>query len=314
MSEVALISPEEKEQLLLLNEPQTAYPEDQTVLTLFEQRVREKPEQIAVVCRDEQLSYRELNRRANQLARALRKRGVRRGKFVALLLERSVEMAAVILGVIKAGGAYVPIEPSDPQARIDDLLRDSGARVLVTQQSPTNVPAGFTGDVIELDSFVWEAEEDSDLPIAVRPYDLIYLIYTSGSTGKPKGVMVEHRNVVQLLFHEQPYYLFAPNETWGMFHSYCFDVSVWEMFGAWLHGGKLVMIPSEVMRTHTHAGLAPKGTSHPALSDTVCFAALSAAEMMRADHDLALRRIILLGKPWLRFRLKAWKANIHRLS
>ena len=310
LKEIEWVSNQMKEQLLLLNEPQTAYPEDQTVLTLFEQRVREKPEQIAVVCGDEQLSYRELNRRANQLARALRKRGIRRGKFVALLLERSVEMAAVILGVIKAGGAYVPIEPSDPPARIDDLLRDSGARVLVTQQSPTNVPAGFTGDVLELDSFVWEAEEDSDLPIAVRPDDLIYLIYTSGSTGKPKGVMVEHRNVVQLLFHEQPYYLFAPNETWGMFHSYCFDVSVWEMFGAWLHGGKLVMIPSEVMRDPSRMlDLLRKEQVTQLCQTPSAFAALSAAEMMRADHDLALRRIILAGEALAPIQLKAWKAK-----
>src|SRR5690606_28295311 len=153
--------------------------------------------------------------------------GVGRGSMVALMVNRSIERIVGIFGVIKAGGTYVPIEPSYPEARIEYILQDSGARVLLTQPG-VSVPDAYTGQVLWLDDPQIYQGEATNVPRVTQPEDLIYLIYTSGSTGTPKGVMVEHQNLVRLWFYEGSRFRFSEGEVWGMFHSYCFDVSVWE--------------------------------------------------------------------------------------
>ncbi|MFC4547674.1 condensation domain-containing protein, partial [Paenactinomyces guangxiensis] len=201
LSEIELVTETEKQQLLVeFNDTEANYPRGKNIHQLFEGQVRKTPDHMAVVFGEERLTYRELNERANQLARALREKGIRRNEFVGLLVERSVEMIVGILGILKAGGAYVPIDPAYPSDRIRYMLEDSGARWLLVQQQ-VKVPSGYTGEILAIDNRELYRGEGSDVETVNTPHDLIYMIYTSGSTGKPKGVMVEHRNVVRLLFN-----------------------------------------------------------------------------------------------------------------
>ncbi len=174
------------------NDTATEYPQDQTVIDLFEKQVRKTPDNIAVVFEDTQLTYRELNEKANQLARKLRKLGVKPDDFVAMLTERSLEMIVGIYGILKAGGAYVPMDPTYPEERIRYMLGDCKPKAVLTYRAEikTDIPR------IDLaDSQVWTGAP-RNLPHVNKPEDLAYCIYTSGTTGKPKGVLVKQQNVV----------------------------------------------------------------------------------------------------------------------
>ena len=198
---------------------------------------------IAVVFEDKSLTYGELNQKANQLAKKLRRgAAIKNDSIVAVILDRSTEMIIAALGILKAGGAYLPVDPEYPQERIDFTLEDSGVKVLLTQKDLKD-KIQFKYDTLALDDES-AYETDGSNPEAInRPQDLAYIIYTSGTTGRPKGVMVEHKNVVRLLFNERMQFDFNENDVWTMFHSFCFDFSVWEMYGALLYGGKLIVIP-----------------------------------------------------------------------
>src|SRR5206468_84908 len=164
----------------------------------FERQAADAPDAVGLICRDHQLTYRELNARANQLARYLRKLGVGPDVLVAIFVDRSIEMVVGLLGILKAGGAYVPLDPAYPAERIAFMLEDSKATAIVTQQHLlSRLPNHNTKVVcVDSDSRVIARENEENLHSGVHPHNLAYVIYTSGSTGKPKGVMVEHRNVV----------------------------------------------------------------------------------------------------------------------
>ncbi|KPV55184.1 hypothetical protein QJ48_34555, partial [Paenibacillus sp. A3] len=168
------------------------YPREQSIGALFEEQAARTPEQTAVVCEDAKLTYRELNERANRLARTLRAAGVGRDEPVAIMAERSVEMVVGVLAILKAGGAYVPVDPDYPEERIRYLLDDSGAKLLLAQR-PDLVRVDFAGTVVDLSDDGAYHDDASNLGLVSGPGDLAYMIYTSGTTGKPKGVMVEHR-------------------------------------------------------------------------------------------------------------------------
>ncbi|HZF13819.1 MAG TPA: amino acid adenylation domain-containing protein, partial [Thermoanaerobaculia bacterium] len=193
----------------------------------FEAQVDRAPDAVAVVAEGERLTYGELDRQANRLARHLRSAGVRPGDRVALSLERSAGMVAAILGVLKAGAAYVPLDPAHPAERIAFAREDSGAALLVTE---TDLEAA-------------RRESAQRFAVPVDPSFPAYVIYTSGSTGKPKGVVVSHANVDRLFTATDRWFGFGPGDTWTLFHSYAFDFSVWEIWGALLHGGRLVVVP-----------------------------------------------------------------------
>ncbi|MEU6231853.1 amino acid adenylation domain-containing protein [Kitasatospora sp. NPDC047058] len=219
----------------------------------FEERVREAPDAVAVRSGDVELSYAELNARANRLARYLRVLGVKRESLVALCLPRSEWLVVCALAVLKAGGAYVPVDPSAPAERLAHVLADSAPRVLLVDGAP---PEGLdTGAAVVVDvtgdAGRWEGLPEGDLfPAAgASPADLAYIIYTSGSTGLPKGVMVEHRNVARLFTATREQFGFGADDVWTLFHSFAFDFSVWEMWGALLHGGRVVVVPQEVARS-----------------------------------------------------------------
>ena len=177
----------------------------------------------------------------------MRNNGVKSDVIVGMLVDRSIEMIIGILAILKAGGAYLPIDPDYPMDRIDFTLEDSGTNILLTTNNLVN-GIKFDKEIISLDDNSLYQGDCSNLENINNFSDLSYIIYTSGTTGRPKGVMIEHRNVVRLLFNDKCLFDFDSNDIWTMFHSYCFDFSVWEMYGALLYGGKLVVIPKMIAR------------------------------------------------------------------
>ncbi len=217
----------------------------------FEAQVHNSPDAIALKCGNESFTYDELNQRANKLARHLRTLGVGPEIPVALCLERSLEMIIGILGVLKAGGAYVPIDLAYPKERLKFMLDDCKAPVLLTQDSLRAALPPHTAKVFCLDSD-WETISDEsaeNLTGEISGENIAYIIYTSGSTGKPKGCLVTHRNVIRLFTQTEHWYGFNAADVWTLFHSYAFDFSVWEIWGALLYGGKLVVVPYLVSRS-----------------------------------------------------------------
>jgi amino acid adenylation domain-containing protein len=217
---------------------------------IIAEQAAKSPGARAVTCGTESLTFAELETRANQLAHHLRSLGVGPDRLVALCMSRSLEMIVGILGILKAGGAYLPIDPTYPAERIAYLLEDSGSSVLLTDGTLSSLPAGAvttvwtTRDQARIQSWPTEAPL-----VHVRPQHLMYCIYTSGSTGKPKGTLVTHANVARLLTSTQHLFEFGPQDVWTLFHSFAFDFSVWEIFGALAYGGRLVIVPFMTSRS-----------------------------------------------------------------
>ncbi|HEY3570033.1 MAG TPA: amino acid adenylation domain-containing protein [Thermoanaerobaculia bacterium] len=243
LSELPLLSADESAQLLAWNRAVPAAREA-SLTALFEAQVARAPEAPAVSFAGETLSYCELDRRANRLARRLRRLGVGPEARVGVLLERSLELVVALLGILKAGGAYVPLDPAAPEERLAFLCADAGLQALVTDGREALPPAAA---VVRLGE---EAGEDGvPLEPLAGPDHLCYVIYTSGSTGRPKGVLVRHGSVARLLSATQAWMGFGPEDVWTLFHSCSFDFSVWELWGALAYGGRLVVVPYWVSRS-----------------------------------------------------------------
>ena len=212
---------------------------------LISSQVERSPAAVALVFENQPVTYLELDHRSNQLAHYLRRLGVGPEVLVAVFMERSVEMVVGLLAVLKAGGAYVPIDPAYPAERVALILEDTAAPVLLTEQSLLPALPPHSARIVCPDEEREEITRESAerLDNSVDPGNLAYIIYTSGSTGKPKGVMVTHRNVLRLFAATQDCFAFNGQDVWTLFHSYAFDFSVWEMWGALLHGGRLVIVP-----------------------------------------------------------------------
>jgi amino acid adenylation domain-containing protein len=241
----ATITEEEHQLLKAWNATSTDYPRDKSIVTVFEQQVALSPTSIAVECGDEKLSYQELNERANRLARHLQRLGVQKEEFVACCFERSTELVVAILGALKAGAAYAPLDPSVPKERLEYMLKDAGARVMLTQKRLIDRGLSkLTVPMVALDEPTGpeQCESLENLERAPGPEDLAYVIYTSGSTGTPKGVMVEQRSVIRLVKNTN-YCCFGPGEVFLHFAPISFDASTFEIWGALLNGGRLVIMP-----------------------------------------------------------------------
>ncbi len=221
----------------------TVYPREKTVAALFESAVRQHAAQVAVVCGKSALSYDELNRKANRLANRLIEMGVGPETMVGLCVERSAELIVALVAILKAGGAYVPFDASYPRERLEFMIADTNTHVMVTQKSLLPV-AGANHSVKTLlvdEEFVGSDENPGSRGTATN---LAYVMYTSGSTGRPKGVLVENRAIVRLVFNTN-FCSFGPQEAFLQFAPISFDASTLEIWGALLHGGKLVVMPQQ---------------------------------------------------------------------
>ena len=279
----------------------------------FEQVARRFPDRVAVTCGQVSWSYAELNQHAGRLACWLRAQGVNQETPVAICLERSLDLVAGILAILKAGGTYVPIDPDCPAERLAFLLVDVQAPVLITQSSLAEKVPAHPARVLCLDRpGAWQ--NDSPLPdasAAVADDRTAYVIYTSGSTGRPKGCCVTHRNVTRLFTATAPWFGFNEHDVWTLFHSCAFDFSVWEMWGALLHGGKLVVVPHLVSRSPAdfHQLLARKGVTVLNQTPSAFRQFLVAEEAASPRPALALRHIIFGGEALEMRSLLPWFAR-----
>jgi amino acid adenylation domain-containing protein len=233
------------------NDTRKDYPKDKCIHQLFEEQVENNPEAVAVVSENEQLTYRELNTRANQLAHYLREQGVGPESLVGICVDRSLEMVVGLLGILKAGGAYVPLDPEYPTERLVFTLEDTRAPILLTQARLVEKLPALNARLVCLDrDWPQISEETEENPESkVTADNTAYVIYTSGTTGKPKGVMISHHNVSRLFRATEPWFLFSEADVWTVFHSCAFDFSVWELWGALLYGGRAVIVPYWISRS-----------------------------------------------------------------
>ena len=216
---------------------------------LFERQAARTPDAVAVTGDDSALTYRELDERANQLAHRLRGAGVGPETLVGLILDRSPELVIAVLGILKAGGAYVPIDVTIPPARSAEMLRDAAINLVVTRRAFGNMVPPGASDLVLIDDASLATEPVTAPTVRVTGASAAYVIHTSGSTGRPKGVIVTHQNVVRLFEATRSWFDFAASDVWTLFHSIAFDFSVWELWGALLHGGRLVIVPQEMTRS-----------------------------------------------------------------
>ncbi|WP_345027225.1 amino acid adenylation domain-containing protein, partial [Flavivirga jejuensis] len=254
VSEVNMLSDQENELLGIFNDTSAEYPKDKTVIDLFTQQVINTPDAIAVVYENEELSYKELDKRSNQLARYLREQGVVPNTLVGICLERSLEMLIGILGILKSGGAYVPIDPAYPKGRIDYMITDAGIDLVLSSRSSVSVIIERDDlSVVLLDSH-WDSISGFSTRklSSVLPNCLAYVIYTSGSTGKPKGVMIEHSNVTNLITSQTHTFNFDSSDVVLQFSNFVFDASVEQIFIALCSGSKLVLINEEIILDPVH--------------------------------------------------------------
>ncbi len=240
-----------------------------TLVTLFERQARKTPNRTAVIAGDDRLTYRQLDTRANKLARLLLADGAGPEDRVGLLFDRSLDLIVALIATLKAGAAYLPLDPDAPPARLSALVADARPRLVLTTTAladriPTRDLSTQCVDAAKiaatLDALSSAAPTDDDRRTALRPSHPAYVIYTSGSTGTPKGVVVSHENVVRLFDASRAWFAFDEHDTWTLFHSCTFDFSVWEIWGALLHGGRLLIVPRDLARSAEDVPVVPLGT------------------------------------------------------
>jgi amino acid adenylation domain-containing protein len=253
LGQVDLLLPGEREELMARGNANALAAADTGCTSLhrrFARAARQRPEAIALAVDGQGVGYGELNRRANRLAHRLIALGVRPETRVGIAVQRSVDMVVGLLAILKAGGAYVPLDPDYPADRLAHMVQDSGISLVLAQAEVRGrIPGADALQVLEMDALDLSGEPDTDPQVEVGPDSLAYVIYTSGSTGRPKGAQLSHRNVARLLDATDAWFGFCPGDTWTLFHSYAFDFSVWEIFGALCTGGRLVVVPYWVSRS-----------------------------------------------------------------
>ncbi|MBW4677354.1 MAG: amino acid adenylation domain-containing protein [Desmonostoc geniculatum HA4340-LM1] len=305
-----LLTKSEQHQLLMeWNTIQADYQNDFCLHQQFELQVARTPEAVAVVFEQERLTYRELNTKANQLAHYLQALGVKPEVLVGIYLERSVDMVVSILGILKAGGAYVPLDPTYPQERLGFILDDAQVWVLLTKEKLLAGLSEHQAQVVCLDKDgEILSQQRVDNPVSeVTTNNLAYVIYTSGSTGKPKGVLVNHQNVIRLFAATQSWFNFSDRDVWTNFHSYAFDFSVWEIWGALLYGGRLVVVPYWITRSPDAFYQLLCTEEVTILNQTPsAFRQLIHAEAASQTQTLALRTVIFGGEALELQSLQPW--------
>lgn len=215
----------------------------------FDQTVMQYPDHIALINGKAQLTYQDIDKSANQLANYLLKKGIQPGDFIGLCLERSHKVVISILAILKVGAAYVPLDPESPNKRLHFILQDSKIKFVITQSSYVSrfLSDNFTSIVLDTTEIL--SEKTTSVCTNLSNEMPAYIIYTSGTTGKPKGVIISHHNAIRLFSSTQNWTNFTCHDTWTLFHSYAFDFSVWEIWGALLYGGKLIIVPYATSRS-----------------------------------------------------------------
>lgn len=309
LKDIRMITKEETEEILSTqNIVEIDYPKHMMLHQLFEKQVAQHPNNIALSYENENITYEKLNNRANQLAHELRAQGVKREEIVAVFLERSVEMIVAILAILKAGAAYLPIDTKLPSDRVKFMLQDAQVNVVCTNNKNAEKLQDIAINKLNINNSEIQLRDKNNLECINKPEDLAYIIYTSGTTGKPKGVMIQHYNVVRLMFNDKMPFEFSENDIWTMFHSYCFDFSVWEMYGALLYGGKLVIVPEALTKDFKQYLELLKKEEVTVLNQTpTAFNNLISIETNLSTNDLSLRYIIFGGEALKPRVLAEWK-------
>jgi amino acid adenylation domain-containing protein len=257
ITELPLVTSNDAFQIKQWNQTASTYPKEKCIHELFERQAQQNPDNVAVVFEDKDLTYAELNQKANQLAHYLvEEKQVKPDTLVGICVERSLEMIVGIMAILKAGGAYVPLDCDYPEARLQHMLADANLTTVLTQshlQGKTPVTASqavYLDDEELLNTLSnYDISNLDKAQLGLNSNHLAYVIYTSGSTGKPKGVMIEHVNATRLFDSARESIKFNVDDVWAMFHSFAFDFSVWEMFGALTQGGKLIVVSYLVSRS-----------------------------------------------------------------
>lgn len=299
LKDIDIVTDQEKNEILYkFNKTDSSYPDTASVIKLFEEQVESTPNNIAVCIEDKSLTYLELNQKSNQLANFLIHSGIKKGDVIALRLNKSLEMIISILAIMKTGSCYLPIDLSYPQERVSFMLKDSNSKLFLTNKLHVNdLEIPIPNTLVDLSNKEVYENDVNNLDIKVSPEDSIYIIYTSGSTGTPKGVELSHKNVVRLLKNDDFLFDFSDKDVWTMFHSCAFDFSVWEMYGALLYGGKLVLVPEIVAKNPAQFLELLRKEKVTILNQTpTYFYNLLDVEMLTTNNDLSIRYIIFGGE------------------
>ncbi|MGW2420907.1 amino acid adenylation domain-containing protein [Streptomyces sp. NPDC001709] len=275
---------------------------------LFSAQAGRAPDRVAIGDGRTQLTYRELDLASNRLAHRLRARGAGPETLVGVCLDRGVDFAVAVLAVLKAGAGYVPLDPGYPPARLALTLEDSGCRSVVGHARFADLLPG--ADLVDVADAYDTAVPDAPSDSGVRPENTAYVIYTSGSTGRPKGVVVTHANVSRLFTVTAEDFGFGPGDTWSLFHSFAFDFSVWELWGALLHGGRVVIVPYAVSRDPEAFWELLENEHVTVLSQTPsAFRQLAAVAADRGHPATALRLVVFGGEALEPAMLRDWLAH-----
>jgi len=304
-----LLTAAERQQLLDLSAPSVQASTPQTnIVELFTQTARKYPERIAVTGfgQPTALTYQELNQKSQELANFLQQKGVSTETRVGIFQQRSPELVISLLAVLKAGGTYIPLDPQYPPDRLQYIAQDSGITLLLTESALLpSLPLGQV-EVVVVDQHIEFFATQTPLP-PILPAQAAYIIYTSGSTGQPKGCVIPHSNVVRLMQQTQTRFEFRETDVWTLFHSFAFDFSVWEIWGALLYGGRLVVVPYFESRSPADFRRLLRKEGVTVLNQTPgAFRQLIQADQEEPEDLLSLRLIIFGGEALELQSLKPW--------
>ncbi len=308
IKDIEIITEEEKN-ILLNNFIDANYDKYATVTSLFEEQVIKFPDNIAVLLNGDNLTYKELNDKANSLAHFLTQKKVGLGDKIALRMDKSFEMIISILAIIKCGATYVPINLSYPESRVQFMLNDSNSKLLLFIEEDDMFSS------LEIDKLNVSLSNTDiynvpccNLNYKINPEDDLYIIYTSGSTGTPKGALISHKNVVRLLKNDKILFDFNENDVWTMFHSVAFDFSVWEIYGALLYGGTLVLVDDKTAKNPVSFLELLRNENVTILNQTpTYFYNLQDYELCLSNNNLNLRYIIFGGEALKPSLIVKWK-------